>query len=103
MLEDTVVLRTVGEEGDLGRKPSTLGCSSSWLSTGDVWSLCWEAGRGALTQRTGGSTQVRGGVCVAGFMEGSGVRSEGGMRSGLEDLDLSTDFKPVEAGDVSTA
>lgn len=40
---------------------------------------------------------------MAGFMEGSGVRSEGGIRSGLEDLDLSTDFKPVETGDVSTA
>lgn len=33
------------------------------------------------------------------------MRSEGGIRSGLEDLDLSTDLKPVEArdGDASTA
>lgn len=40
---------------------------------------------------------------MAGLMEGSGVRSEGGIRSGLEDLDLSADFKPVETGEVSTA
>lgn len=28
------------------------------------------------------------GVCVAGFIEGSGLRSDGGIRSGLEDVDL---------------
>lgn len=40
---------------------------------------------------------------MTGLMEGSGVRSEGGISSGLEDRDLSTDFKPVETGDESTA
>lgn len=59
--------------------------------------------RGALTQRTGGSIQACGGVGVAGLMEGSGVRSEGGISSGLEDLDLSTGFKPVETRDMSNA
>lgn len=38
--------------------------------------------------RTGGSTTLRDGVCVAGFIEGSGLRSEGGIRSGLDDVDL---------------
>lgn len=40
-------------------------------------------------------------------MEGSGLRSEGGMRSGLQDVDSlgfgisSTDFMPTETGAVS--
>lgn len=43
---------------------------------------------GVLTQRTGGSTLPKGGLCMVGFKKGSGLRSEGGMRSGLEDPDL---------------
>lgn len=80
----------IGEGADLGGI-LTLGCCSAWLSlpTGAVWSVCWEIGNGALTQRTGGSTLPCGGDCVVGLMKGSGLRSEGGMRSGLEDPDLS--------------
>lgn len=68
---------------------STVACST-WLSlsAGDTWSVCWEAGKGALTHRTGGSTLPGGGVCGVGFMKGSGLRSVGGIRSGLEDPDL---------------
>lgn len=49
-----------------------------------------------------------GGVCVVGFMKGSGLRSEGGMRSGLEDPDLlgflvnSTDFTLPDIGTEPT-
>lgn len=92
-LDDTVVLVTVEEiveEVDLGRWSSTVASWSTSLSltTGEAWSVSWDAGKGALTQRTGGSTLPGGGVCVVGFMSGSGLRSEGGMRSGLEDPDL---------------
>lgn len=103
-------MEEIGEIVDLGRT-LTLDCCSTWLSlpTGEVWSVCWEADKGALTQRTGGSTLPCGGVCVVGFMKGSGLRSEGGMRSGLEDPDLlgfwvnSTDFILPETGVVPTA
>ena len=108
LFEETVVLATGAEscEGvDLGRA-AVPDCWSTWLSlpAGDVWSVCWEAGKGALTQRTGGSTLPCGGVCVTGLMKGSGLRSEGGTRSGLEDPDLSgfwvnaTDSAPPETG-----
>lgn len=91
--EDTVVLVTVEEIGegvDLGRWISAVACCSGWLSlsTGEAWSICLEASKGALTQRTGGSTLPGGGDCVVELMKGSGLRSEGGIRSGLEDLDL---------------
>ncbi len=112
-LGDTVVLVTVEEIGegvDFGRWTSTVACFSTWLSlpAGEASSVCWEAGKGALTQRTGGSTLPGGGVCVVGFMKGSGLRSEGGMRSGLEDPDLlgllvNSDFILPETGTEPTA
>lgn len=97
-LGDAVVLLIVeefGEDVDLGCLAVSL-CSSWSLTTGGAWS--GEAGK-ALTQRTGGSALPGGGVCVVGFMKGSGLRSKGGMRSGLEEADLivflvkSSDFK----------
>lgn len=80
-----VIVEEIGEEVDLGCLAVSL--CSSWLSltTGEAWS--GEAGK-ALTQRTGGSALPGGGVCVVGFMKGSGLRSKGGMRSGLEEADL---------------
>lgn len=70
---------------DLGSLAVSL--CSTWLSfsTWEAWS--GEAGK-ALTQRTGGSSLPGGGVCVVRFIKGSGLRSEGGMRSGLEDADF---------------
>lgn len=64
------------------------GCCSTWfsLTTGGVCPL--GIGKGALTQRTGGSTMPCDGACVAELIEGSGLRSDGGIRSGLEDVHL---------------
>lgn len=91
-LSDTVALATVEEIGEgvaLVRWTSAVACStwSSW-PTGEAGSGCLEAGNGALTQRRGGSTLHGGGVFAVRFMNGSGLRSDGGMRSGLEDPDL---------------
>lgn len=113
-LDDTVVLVILGEIGDelgLGRWTSAVACCSTWLSLPieEDWSVCWEVGKGALTQRTGGSTLPGGGVCMVGFMKGSGLRSEGGIRSGLGDPDLlgflvdSTGFVLPETGTEPTA
>lgn len=113
-LDDTAVLVTVEEIGkgaDLGRWTSSVVCCSTWLSlpTGEAGSVCSGIAKGALTQRTGGSTLSGGGVCVVGFMKGSGLRSEGGMRSGLEDPDLlgflvnSSDFILPETATEPTA
>lgn len=83
-------------------------CCSTWLSltTGGVCPL--GIGKGALTHSIGGSTMPCDGVCVAGFIDGSGLRSEGGIRSGLEDVDLlgfwvnSTDFMLKETSPISS-
>lgn len=83
-------------------------CCSTWLSltTGGVCPL--GIGKGALTHSIGGSTMPCDGVCVAGFSDGSGLRSEGGIRSGLEDVDLlgfwvnSTDFMLKETSPISS-
>lgn len=64
------------------------GCCSTWLSSTAEGVCPLGIGKGALTQRTGGSTMFWDGVCVLGFIKGSGLRSEGGIRSGLEDVDL---------------
>lgn len=104
---DTVVMVGGSGEGmDLGRWTSAVACCCTGLSspTGGASSVCWEAGKGTLTQSTGGSALPGGGVCVVGFMKGSGLRSEGGMWSGLEDADLlgflvnSADFTLPETG-----
>lgn len=62
-----------------------------------------------LQHRTGGSALPEGEVSVMGFRKGSGLRSEGGMRSGLEDPDLhwflvySVDFRFPETGTEAAA
>lgn len=87
-LGDAVVLvmvEEIGEEVDLGCLAASLCSSLLSLTTGEAWS--GDAGK-ALTQRTGGSALPGGGVCVVGFMKGSGLRSKGGIRSGLEEADL---------------
>lgn len=61
--------------------------SSACLSslTGELESPRAGGGEGTLTHRTGGSALPGGGVCEVGFRKGSGLRSEGGIRSGLEE------------------
>lgn len=69
-------------------RASYWGSCSSWLSSTTEEFCPLRIGKGALTQRTGGSPMPWDSVWIAGSIEGSGLRSEGGIRSGLEDVDL---------------
>lgn len=77
--------------GESDLEKGSLAACSIWSSSSTRENssnlVCRVIGGWALAQRKGGSSVVAGGVRVVVFMKGSGLRSVGGLRSGLEDTD----------------